>query len=172
MDCVYSNIGTIHNRPWVLSHPQVRIWNWWILVRVVFVQDVWVCTVSCSPTFGRNSVSFGTFLHIISLELLSKPQREKTLKQYIYYMILHGQNIMILYGQNIYIYSIFSHPFKKWSCSRNAGSSWIFSCTSKSPLTLWLVCALRTMQSNSIVGRNRTTSPCLPPALCECWYSR
>lgn len=112
MDCVYSNIGTIHNRPWVLSHPQVRIWNWWILVRVVFVQDVWVCTVSCSPTFGRNSVSFGTFLHIISLELLSKPQREKTLKQYIYYMILHGQNIMILYGQNIYIYSIFSHPFK------------------------------------------------------------
>lgn len=113
MDCVYSNIGTIHNRPWVLSHPQLRIWNWWILVRVVFVQDVWVCTVSCSPTFGRNSVSFGTFLHIISLKLLSKPQREReNLKTiHILYDTTWSKYYDTIWSKYIH-YSIFSHPFK------------------------------------------------------------
>lgn len=52
------------------------------------------------------------FAHYFPQITLQATEREKTLKQYIYYMILHGQNIMILYGQNIYIYSIFSHPFK------------------------------------------------------------
>lgn len=47
------------------------------------------------------------FAHYFPQITLQATEREKTLKQYIYYMILHGQNIMILYGQNIYIIQFF-----------------------------------------------------------------